>query len=207
MAPSSLFGGPSSSPIASTSRIPYSSSPSPFSTLRPLSLSRAFSSTPPSHARTSGGGSAHLIHPLLRQKLTNLSFVLAGLFSVLTVSLTMSGSLPGAPLAPGCPARRTAGATMEEERREKARKEAEMGTAWWSKGRFLDDPVPTRGTPLVPTLAPAVRPAPTTSGRALQEKAAKGEERVARPPAAVEVPRQQASRGWRGWAASEERVV
>ncbi|GAA5891071.1 hypothetical protein JCM6882_006410 [Rhodosporidiobolus microsporus] len=199
----------SPSPVASTSRIPYTSPSSPFST----SPVRTFSSSTPSLARTArahargNGSSAHFLHPLLRQRLTNLTFLVAGALSIATVSLTMSGSLADAGIAPGCPARSAAGVAAQEERkRMREREQQRESGSWWTKGRFLEDPVSAPAAPLI------VPPAPPAAAR--QEKAAaaaaapaptrRGED-VDGPRIADSRAERPASAGW-GWKA-DERVV
>lgn len=189
MMPSSPF-----SPIASTSRIPYSP-PTLLPTRTTPPSHRPFSSSTPRPARRA---TAHIIHPLLRQRLTNLTFAFAGLLSVATVSLTMSGTL-GNGAAPGCPARSRVGVAAEEEKRRKKGEEADG--EWWKKGQFLEDPV-------VPS-AP-VRPASLV--RAAKEQAVEDElrraasqegrieERVQEQPAVVIGSRSR-------WGAAMERVV
>ncbi|GAA5826929.1 hypothetical protein JCM11251_002166 [Rhodosporidiobolus azoricus] len=195
---------PSPSPVASTSRIPYTAPSSPFST----SALRAFSSSAPSHAgrRSRGGAHAHLINPLLRQRLTNLTFLLAGALSIATVSLTMSGSLNEAGLpAPGCPARSTAGVVAQEERKrrlgeEQRQREVERG--WWSKGRFLEDPpAPVMSGLGAPPTATAPARQEKTVRPAVEKRAREGEDERIAGPRETKVP--PAEWGWR----TDERVV
>ena len=134
-------------PVASTSRVPYSAHPPTAPTL-PMQT-RAFSTSSPSRNSRSR---AYLIHPMARQRLTNLTFLSAGLLSVLTVSLAMSGTF-GEGAAPGCPARVRTGVALEEQERRSAALlhdgDDEGGRRtrrkWWesskAKGRFLEDPV------------------------------------------------------------------
>ncbi|GAA5972310.1 hypothetical protein JCM11641_002401 [Rhodosporidiobolus odoratus] len=184
-------------PLASTSRIPYISPSSPFST------SRTFSSTPPAQSRRT----AHLIHPLLRQRLTNLSFALAGLLSVATVSLTMSGSLGEAP----CPARSRAGAAMQAERDEfEARAAAARGVdgTWWkTKGRFLEDPLPISAAVRPTAPLPAQSAAAQTPRAEREIRGQDEEERIARPPPSKREQSHEAGTGWRSWSGTSERVV
>ncbi|BGP12666.1 hypothetical protein JCM10213v2_000583 [Rhodosporidiobolus nylandii] len=169
------------SPVASTSRIPYTSSSSPFSTARP------FTSSAPRSARRGG---AHLIHPMVRQRLTNLTFALAGLLSVATVSLTMSGSLVEAP----CPARRTAGAAMQQEREERLARQASARAdgGWWkSKGRFLEDPLPIAPTAPAPAVTWSAARGVQAASRAEEQPKEVEQERIARPAAEA--------KNWRNW--------
>lgn len=142
-------------PVASTSRVPYSARHTPTAARAPT---RAFST---SSSSRNGRSRAYLIHPMARQRLTNLTFLSAGLLSVLTVSLAMSGTF-GEGAAPGCPARVRTGVALEEEQERRAAgswEEEEGGDGddgggggrsrtrrkWWesskAKGRFLEDPV------------------------------------------------------------------
>ncbi|BGP52857.1 hypothetical protein JCM8202v2_000414 [Rhodotorula sphaerocarpa] len=129
---------------------------------RALATSAARAS-PRSSARPTGRPRAHLIHPMVRQRLTNLTFLSAGLLSVLTVSLTMSGTF-GDGAAPGCPARVRTAVALEERERRRAGEDAvddgrQHAERWWqssqAKGRFLEDPVPA--TAMRAPRAPAAR--------------------------------------------------
>ncbi|GAA5859619.1 hypothetical protein JCM1840_006376 [Sporobolomyces johnsonii] len=200
--PSLRPAAPFFAPIASTSRLPLSV----------LSLSpprpKLFSTTTPRTSARRPGHHQHLIHPVLRQRLTNLSFFLAAFFSIATVSLTMSGSLGGgAGIAPGCPARGRVGVGMDgdgdgEERTGRG----ERAAAGKLKG-FLEDPV-------VPAVGPVWRPASAMEGlvRPAEERGEgrRGEGRT--EAAAVTTPRRREegdgrATGWRGWVGLSERVV
>ncbi|GAA5958191.1 hypothetical protein JCM8115_004011 [Rhodotorula mucilaginosa] len=143
-------------PVASTSRVPYSAHFPTAPTAIPMQARAAFSTSSPSRNSRSR---AYLIHPMARQRLTNLTFLSAGLLSVLTVSLAMSGTF-GEGAAPGCPARVRTGVALEEQERRSAAASAADDTdgdggggdgtgrrtrKWWesskAKGRFLEDPV------------------------------------------------------------------
>ncbi|GAA5861452.1 hypothetical protein JCM3774_000251 [Rhodotorula dairenensis] len=149
---SSIAATSTGQPVASTSRIPYTvQSASPAATGR-----RCFSSSSATSSSSRTRSRAHWIHPMARQRLTNLTFLSAGLLSVLTVSLTMSGTF-GEGAAPGCPARVRTGVALDEESEDNGQREhraAQAATAadiidgkrkWWetskAKGRFLEDPV------------------------------------------------------------------
>ncbi|GAA5980754.1 hypothetical protein JCM10908_001766 [Rhodotorula pacifica] len=207
-------------PVASTSRVPYSAN-SAITTSAPPT--RAFSSSAP---RSRGGGGAHLIHPMLRQRLTNLTFLSAGLLSVLTVSLTMSGTF-GEGAAPGCPARVRTGValqgTREEEERRTAAVEGGGGRRkWWetekAKGRFLEDPV-VAGPPVAavtPATALSVAKPAFSAGYPPHSDTRAEDGAAARPEAS---PSNMVERiggrseggdwqsGWKGLREPEERVV
>lgn len=194
-------------PIASTSRIPYTA-PSPL----PVIPSRSFSTTSPCAApirRTS-----HLIHPLLRQRLTNLTFLLAGTLSVLTVSLGMSGTF-GEGAAPGCPARNRAGVALDQERVESVASERENARgrekeSWWkSKGRFLDDPVVAAPPARAPRIMQA-RPANAADQGAqgdLDERGRGRDDRQEQDERQPSAGRGDRRTGWTGWLGTGERVV
>lgn len=179
------------SPVASTSRIPYSP-PSALPPSAARAAHRAFSSSPP---RTARRATAHIIHPLLRQRLTNLTFALAGLLSVATVSLTMSGTL-GNGAAPGCPARSRVGVAAEGEQRRKKGEEADGG--WWKKGQFLEDPV-VPSAPVRP--ASLVRAAKEQAELEELRRSASQEGRIAGGQ------EEQADRSKSRWGEATERVV
>ncbi|GAA5857014.1 hypothetical protein JCM8547_007915 [Rhodosporidiobolus lusitaniae] len=188
------------SPVASTSRIPFSPSPSS-STSSPFHSSRFFSSSTPRPSPRSR--TAHLIHPLLRQRLTNLTFALAGLLSVATVSLTMSGTL-GNGAAPGCPARSRVGVAAEGEERERMRARAgkqEEGGWWKANGRFLEDPV----VPAVGAVVPVAQVQAGT-GPARRTERVEQEKNEGRIAGATAVHAEERG-GWPGWAEANERIV
>ncbi|GAA6004375.1 hypothetical protein JCM10207_000692 [Rhodosporidiobolus poonsookiae] len=195
---------PSLLPVASTSRIPYSA-PSPFST---APHPRAFSST--SRTSSSARRPAHLIHPLVRQRLTNLTFAVAGLLSVATVSLGMSGSL-GEGATPGCPARVRAGAAMQGERgREEEVQANQADRNWWkAKGRFLEDPLPISATAARPVSAAGRRAESAEAAQRSAEAAPREDgERIARPSArSAQEQGQPVQAAWQGWSGLNERVV
>ncbi|BGP28659.1 hypothetical protein JCM10296v2_000395 [Rhodotorula toruloides] len=194
-------------PIASTSRIPYTA-PSPL----PVITSRFFSTTTPCAAPTRR--TSHFIHPLLRQRLTNLTFLLAGTLSVLTVSLGMSGTF-GEGAAPGCPARSRAGVALDQERVERVAGEMDNGRgrgkeSWWkTKGRFLDDPVVAAPPATAPRIVQA-RPASSADqgerghvdgpGRARDDRQEQDERQLS-------AGRGDRRKGWTGWLGTGERVV
>ncbi|GAA5917217.1 hypothetical protein JCM8208_002640 [Rhodotorula glutinis] len=204
-------------PVASTSRIPYGSAAVASTAVSASTSTRTFFTSRPSpypRAHTSHRR-AHLIHPLARQRLTNVAFALAGVLSVATVSLGMSGSLGSAGVRPGCPARKDAAVALQGEELVRARGEAQQarGCSWKGKGRFLDDPV----APIPP---PAVRSREATASAAStvpRSGTATQEEQRARPahpdgadgriaengPASAG----KGACGWRGWAGASERVV
>lgn len=201
-------------PIASTSRIPYGSpSPAGAAARTPSTTpTRTFCTSRPSPSPRAAHRHAHLIHPLARQRLTNVVFTLAGVLSVVTVSLGMSGSLGSAGVRPGCPARKEAAVALQGDRGGQGG--AGAGGAWKGKGRFLDDPV----VPVAP--GPAVaRPggAAAVVGRA--EEAPPREERgssgKSEPLAGVDAriqepapaPANKGAGGWRAWVGASERVV
>ncbi|TNY20625.1 hypothetical protein DMC30DRAFT_245260 [Rhodotorula diobovata] len=117
-------------PIASTSRIPYGSpSPAGAAARTPSTTpTRTFCTSRPSPSPRAAHRHAHLIHPLARQRLTNVVFTLAGVLSVVTVSLGMSGSLGSAGVRPGCPARKEAAVALQGDRGPAVRQR-------WSGGR------------------------------------------------------------------------
>ncbi|BGO94669.1 hypothetical protein NBRC10512_004901 [Rhodotorula toruloides] len=194
-------------PIASTSRIPYTA-PKPLPTVP----SRFFSTTPPCASPTRR--TSHLIHPLLRQRLTNLTFLLAGTLSVLTVSLGMSGTF-GEGAAPGCPARSRAGVALDQERVERVANERENAPrrekeSWWkTKGRFLDDPV----VAAPPVTAPRIVQARSTSLADQGERSEADERGCMRDDLQKQDERQPSPgrgdrrTGWTGWLGTGERVV
>ncbi|GAA5823307.1 hypothetical protein JCM3770_002192 [Rhodotorula araucariae] len=194
-------------PVASTSRIPYGAcaaalaAPSrTFFTSRPTPSPRAHSH---SHPRRR----AHLIHPLARQRLTNLSFALAGLLSVATVSLGMSGSLGGAGVRPGCPARKDAAVALQDEGVRRDRERVGAAPVWKGKGRFLDDPVVPAvqaGTPIAKVPVGRFERVPRAEQRQAEtELPSCGDGRIAETVPA----RASESEGWRGWVGAGERVV
>lgn len=217
-------------PIASTSRVPYTPAPGAASATNAMSppLTRALATSaarasPRSSARPTGRPRAHLIHPMVRQRLTNLTFLSAGLLSVLTVSLTMSGTF-GDGAAPGCPARVRTGVALEERERRRAGEDAvddgrQHAGRWWqssqAKGRFLEDPVPATATTVrapVPSsrhagagadsasTATSRRDVETSHGTgALPSDSRRDEERIPR--------RGDGRSGWSGLRNPEERIV
>ncbi|GAA5955190.1 hypothetical protein JCM21900_002232 [Sporobolomyces salmonicolor] len=177
-------------------------------------------STTPRHSARRPGAAGHLIHPVLRQRLTNLTFFLAAFFSIATVSLTMSGSLGGgAGMAPGCPARGRVGVGMdgdraghgEAERTGRGERDGSDRRGGKLKG-FLEDPV-------VPAPGPVWRPASATGGLlrpAEEEGLGRREEGAAEGRIEAAVPATTSRRqeggdgramGWRGWVGLSERVV
>ncbi|GJN91545.1 hypothetical protein Rhopal_004568-T1 [Rhodotorula paludigena] len=220
----------SSAPVASTSRIPYAPPANP-AQARALHTSRPFFSP-----RRSASARAHLIHPLARQRLTNLSFLLAGALSVVTVSLGMSGTFGDA--APGCPARKDARVSLEGAEaygpsggrgEPRKRNEAAGDAGWWKgKGRFLDDPVvpaqqahgaaAPRGAYVPPArsaqaqahgnrdASAAPLPAVPPSGAAVES--ARSVAGGARIGGRAAEPQQQhGTGGWTSWMGTNERVV
>ncbi|GAA5932555.1 hypothetical protein JCM3775_005957 [Rhodotorula graminis] len=209
----------SPAPVASTSRIPYGS-PAAAAASAPGSATpptRTFFTSRPSpypRAHTSHRR-AHLIHPLARQRLTNVAFALAGVLSVATVSLGMSGSLGSAGVRPGCPARKDAAVALQGEQLTRARGDAQQarGSSWKGKGRFLDDPV----APIPP---PAVRSREAAASSPLPVgrigSASQGEQRASSvrgdgPDGRIaeddSAPTGKGACGWRGWVGASERVV
>jgi len=215
---------PSSSspaPVASTSRIPYSSpalASASFTARASTPIRTFFTSRPsPSPRAHTSHRRAHLIHPLARQRLTNVAFALAGVLSVVTVSLGMSGSLGSAGVRPGCPARKEAAVALQGEELVRARSEAQQArsSSWKGKGRFLDDPV----APIPP---PALRPRDTAAsaaslggrpGSASSEEQLGASRSTQREGADGRIaeespePASKGSCGWRGWVGASERVV
>lgn len=219
-------------PVASTSRVPYG--PAAVSVPRgpvnlptyhaPAASSRPFSTSSP-RPSPRGRSRAHLIHPMARQRLTNLAFLSAGLLSVLTVSLTMSGTF-GEGAAPGCPARVRTGVALEEEERRSAaavassHAENDGRKRWWetskAKGRFLEDPTPAVAA-APPRLVRSTRSAPPDAAEVL---AAEPPRQSLRPTSTLEqeeaVSKAAARRTdetggsrsrWRDTAGEQERLV
>ncbi|GAA5833947.1 hypothetical protein JCM9279_004169 [Rhodotorula babjevae] len=216
--------GPSSSspaPVASTSRIPYGSPAAAAASIgaRPSTPIRTFFTSRPSpypRAHTSHRR-AHLIHPLARQRLTNVAFALAGVLSVATVSLGMSGSLGSAGVRPGCPARKEAAVALQGEELARARNEAQQArsSSWKGKGRFLDDPVAPIPPPAVRSreaIASAASPVERSGSASQREqraasRAPQGETSDGRIAEEALEPESKGSCGWRGWVGAGERVV
>ncbi|GAA5995112.1 uncharacterized protein JCM10292_004544 [Rhodotorula paludigena] len=218
----------SSTPVASTSRIPYAPPADP-ARARALHTSRPFFSP-----RRSASARAHLIHPLARQRLTNLSFLLAGALSVVTVSLGMSGTFGDA--APGCPARKDARVALEGAeaygpaggvREPCKRNEAASDAGWWKgKGRFLDDPVvpaqqahgaaAPRGAYVPPARSaqaqahenrdPSAAPAPAVPASSDMVGSARSADGSARIGGQATEQR-HGTGGWTSWMGTNERVV
>ncbi|GAA6058531.1 hypothetical protein JCM10212_006970 [Sporobolomyces blumeae] len=114
------------STLATSTPLPRRRATRPHASSSSSSFSRPFSSTRPTPIPRGGGSSsgssgsphAHLVHPTVRLRITNLTFYLCAVVSVATVSLTMSGSFgsPGGVVV-GCPARngRSGGVGAQEE--------------------------------------------------------------------------------------------
>lgn len=166
---------------------------------------RAFSTSSPSRSSRSR---AYLIHPMARQRLTNLTFISAGLLSVLTVSLAMSGTF-GEGAAPGCPARVRTGVALEEQERRSAVAAADDGDGdgdggngvgttggmrtrrkWWesskAKGRFLEDPVVVPSTTQSPNALSTVATPHNETAPGLGERSTCSNTAQAQTPHAAE---------------------
>ncbi|GAA6011220.1 hypothetical protein JCM8202_003939 [Rhodotorula sphaerocarpa] len=215
-------------PIASTSRAPYTPAPGAASATNAMSppLTRALATSaarasPRSSARPTGRPRAHLIHPMVRQRLTNLTFLSAGLLSVLTVSLTMSGTF-GDGAAPGCPARVRTAVALEERERRRAGEDAvddgrQHAERWWqssqAKGRFLEDPVPATA---MRAPVPSSRHAGAGAESASSAASRRDEVQVYGPGVSASDSRRDEERiprrgdwrsGWSGLRNPEERIV
>lgn len=168
---------------------------------------------------------------MARQRLTNLTFLSAGLLSVLTVSLTMSGTF-GEGAAPGCPARVRTGVALDEDDRRQRHRERRAADAvdgkarWWettkARGRFLEDPVVATPPTVVaaaarspPNRLPAATGAPGSPRVSPRQGAAPDPDDYRPEPEAVSYELGNRLRGtasgwrsgWKGEQEPEERVV
>lgn len=189
------------SPVASTSRIPYTAVAVP----PPSSISSTLGKR-----GLSIGTRSFRLTPVVRTRLTNGSFVLAATLSIVIASLGMSGSIqPGGVTLP-CPARSQAGVGAQEFNRANEGGSAAAAQSNWSTGSYeselreartkskrrrqwLDDPVPAAATAAVKSSPGSTRTVSVADRNNLGHSVAPTRELEREQEGSREAP------GWQAW--------